>query len=176
MGPTIGMHGIISPGTAALSSGSSRNRYAMASLAKPWRRQVQQRPAPRRPSKAGPSGCTNCGKTGGPAAKTPASTTTAAEMRKGVKLVWFFANWCGHCTSMHAAWDKAAKAASKLGFQMVKIECGNASNSEHEKLSDEYKIKGFPTILLLEDGVQVGEYQGQRTSEAFMSYVKEKSN
>ena len=176
MGPTVGMRGIISPGSATIPFAGSRNHYAIASLRGPWRRPVQQRPALRRPSKAAPSGCTNCGKTGGPAAKTPASTTTAAEIRKGVKLVWFFADWCGHCTSMHAAWDKAAKAASKLGFQMVKIECGNASNSEHGKLSGEYKIKGFPTILLLEDGVQVGEYQGQRTSDAFMSYVKEKAN
>jgi thioredoxin-like negative regulator of GroEL len=77
---------------------------------------------------------------------------------------------------MHTAWDEAAETAIKQGIQMVKIECGSASDPEHAKLSDEYKIRGFPTILVLKDGSQVNEYQGPRTSSAFLSYASEQLN
>jgi len=77
---------------------------------------------------------------------------------------------------MHTAWDEAATTAGKQGIQMVKIECGNASDPEHAKLSDEYKIRGFPTILLLKDGAQVDEYRGQRTTSAFLSYAVDQQN
>ena len=136
-------------------------------------------PAAQRPSKLVSSGCSSCGNAARPPVKAPArpaSTTTASDMRKGTKLVWFFASWCGHCTNMHTAWDEAVDKAGKQGLQMVKIECGNASDPKHSKVSDEYKIRGFPTILLLEDGVRVDEYRGQRTSSAFLSYVEKKSN
>ena len=137
------------------------------------------RPVPQRPARPVSSGCSSCGNAARPPVKAPArpaSTTTASDMRKGTKLVWFFANWCGHCVNMHTAWDKAADTAGEQGIRMVKIECGNASDPKHSKLSDEYKIRGFPTILLLDNGVQIDEYQGQRTSSAFLSYIENKSN
>ena len=84
----------------------------------------------------------------------------------GKKLVWFYADWCGHCKRMKKEWDTAS---NKVNGKMVKIDLGD-DNSETQKISEKYNIKGFPTILLLHNGEKQAEYNEQRTAQAFESY------
>lgn len=84
----------------------------------------------------------------------------------GKKLVWFYADWCGHCKRMKKEWDTAS---NKVNGKMVKIDLGD-DNSETKKISEKYNINGFPTILLLNNGEKEDEYTDDRTSNAFESY------
>ena len=84
----------------------------------------------------------------------------------GKKLVWFYADWCGHCKNMKKEWDKASQ---NVDGKMVKINLGN-EDSETQKISEKYNIKSFPTILLLNNGEKEAEYEEGRTAKDFESY------
>lgn len=84
----------------------------------------------------------------------------------GKKLVWFYADWCGHCKNMKEEWDKASQ---NVDGKMVKINLGN-EDDETQKISEKYNIKSFPTILLLNNGEKEAEYEQGRTAKDFESY------
>lgn len=95
------------------------------------------------------------------------------DIRVGNKLVWFYAPWCGHCKTMHKDWDKASLLVNRnRETHMVKVNVGDKENKKHQQISDEFNIKGFPTILGLNMGQKVSEYNGDRTSDAFVAHVK----
>jgi len=96
-----------------------------------------------------------------------------SDTKDGKKFVWFYADWCGHCKTMHEAWDAAAKKVNAAGKNlMMKINVGDAKNKEHQKVSAQYGINGFPTIMLLDGGKKKEEYGGARTASDFENYCK----
>lgn len=97
--------------------------------------------------------------------------TFEADVNGGKKLVWFYANWCGHCKSMAEGWDNAcAKVNKENKTKMVKINVGE-NNNDQKKIVDKYKITGYPTILVLDNGKIVNTYEGERNENSFISYV-----
>jgi thioredoxin-like negative regulator of GroEL len=95
------------------------------------------------------------------------------DIRAGNKLVWFYAPWCGHCKTMHKDWDEATLLVNRNKKKpMIKINVGDKDNKKHQQISNEFNIKGFPTILGLSNGEKVSEYKGDRTSDAFVKHVK----
>lgn len=98
----------------------------------------------------------------------------------GKKLVLFYAGWCGHCTQLKPTWDKAAEkintGSDSKSWKIWKINVGgnespNDATSEQEALGKKYKVKGYPTIYLFENGKMVTEYEGPRTEEGFMQIL-----
>ena len=81
------------------------------------------------------------------------------------------ADWCGHCKKAAPEFDKLV-AASPLtlskGTATVKILDADA---DKEELS-QYKIRGFPTILILKDGTTT-EYPGERTYDGVVSFLNQ---
>jgi thiol-disulfide isomerase/thioredoxin len=99
--------------------------------------------------------------------------TFTEDIKDGKKFVWFYADWCGHCKTMHDAWDTAAKKVNAAGKNiMMKINVGDAKNKNHQQLSKKYGIDGFPTIMMLDNGKKTGEYAGPRTADDFEKYCK----
>ena len=99
--------------------------------------------------------------------------TFSSDTKDGKKLVWFYADWCGHCKTMHDAWDTAAKKINAAGKNiMMKINVGDAKNKNHQKVSEKYGINGFPTIMMLENGMKKAEYNGNRTAKDFEDFCK----
>jgi len=77
------------------------------------------------------------------------------------KLVWFYAEWCGHCKSMLNDWDKLAQEGTN-GDKMIKINVGDQGNSAQESLAKEYDVSAYPTILII-NGSNKTEFEGERT-------------
>ena len=88
----------------------------------------------------------------------------------GKKLVLFYADWCGHCKSIHSDWDKAAKKSKNKKIQMAKVNCGDESE-EHSKIVKKYGVSGYPTIKLLNNGKVEEDYEGGRSEKDFLSYI-----
>jgi len=86
-------------------------------------------------------------------------------------LVMFYAPWCGHCKKMKPDFAKAALmlATEQINAKVVAVDC-----TVHRKLSEKYEIQGFPTLKYFEKGQSVAEYEGQRTAEAMVDFIKEK--
>ena len=105
---------------------------------------------------------------------TSSPNTFDSDVANGQKLVWFYADWCGHCKRMHSAWDGAADQMNiNDNVKMIKVNCGNTKNKTHQQLTRKYNITGYPTIMLLENGEMVNEYNDGRTQDDLVSYVEQ---
>lgn len=93
-------------------------------------------------------------------------------LNNGKKLAWFYADWCGHCKKMENDWDNAAKKVNKKQTKMIKINCGDSENPEHNIISKRFNIKGYPTILNLSDGKIVSEYTGKRDRKSLIENME----
>jgi len=89
-----------------------------------------------------------------------------------VILVEFFAPWCGHCKRLAPEYEKAATELKKSNIQIAKVD---ADNEVNKPLASRFGIRGFPTLKLFRNGKVVGDYQGERTADAIISYMKKQS-
>ncbi len=85
---------------------------------------------------------------------------------QGKEFTLFYWKDCGHCKTMMPEWDKFMKSNSNQGIKVNKIE-----KDENPGLMDKMGVSGFPTILLTKNGSVVKPYEGERTAEAFQSFV-----
>lgn len=96
--------------------------------------------------------------------------TFEADLTGGKKLVLFYASWCGYCTSMKGDWDNAAKKVNQNDKKMIKINVGE-NNQEQKKIAEKYSVSGYPTILVLNNGVVETSYEGELNEASFVKYV-----
>ncbi|EPY22551.1 protein disulfide-isomerase [Strigomonas culicis] len=87
-----------------------------------------------------------------------------------VSIVKFYAPWCGHCKSLAPEFEKAADALKEQA-SLVKVDC-----TVEKKLAEKYDIKGFPTLIVFRKGEKVENYEGGRTAEEIISYVRSLSS
>jgi protein disulfide-isomerase-like protein len=116
---------------------------------------------------------------GSAAAVEPVATNAAREVvvatgdnfnevvKDGKWLVKFYAPWCGHCKKLAPIWDELPKQAGGL-FNVAKVDC-----TQHGALCQQFGVRGYPTIKYFQDGSFAKDYSGQRTADAFVSFVKE---
>jgi len=84
------------------------------------------------------------------------------------KLVMYYADWCGHCKRAKPEIAKLG-ATQTISGKTVDIVLVNADKEQTP--SD---VKGYPTIRLLNpSGVMVKEYNGPRTTDGFLQFLKE---
>jgi protein disulfide-isomerase-like protein len=90
-----------------------------------------------------------------------------------LKLVGFFANWCGHCKSMQNDWSKASDHIAKQHHNKVKVAMVDSSMDmiDPNALSKQNGVKGFPSIKLFKNGSEVAEYEGNRTAKDMAEFV-----
>ncbi len=82
-------------------------------------------------------------------------------------MVMFYAPWCGYCKALKPEWEKAAKVAGFCNFMAFNCEKYKDFVS---KLSVDYPtlVKGFPSIIVYDDGNPIRRYAGERTSSALV--------
>ena len=87
----------------------------------------------------------------------------------GKKFVLFHWKNCGHCKKMMPEWEK---------FETMykgKIGVGRVEKDEAPKFVEQMGVKGFPTIMLLDEkDKKIEDYSGERKAEAFMNFLKNK--
>jgi thioredoxin 1 len=73
------------------------------------------------------------------------------------QLIYFSANWCAACQSMKPAIDQIAKS----GIQVAKID-----TDYDVSLTEQYKVKSIPTVVMLENGQEIKRYSGGALTES----------
>lgn len=86
--------------------------------------------------------------------------------KKGYGMVLMYANWCGHCISLHPKYQDFAKQVSGF-FNVAVIE------SNEEKYKENMNTHGFPTIYIYKNGNYINEtYDGPREVDALVEKAK----
>lgn len=103
---------------------------------------------------------------------TPAIAKTEEFHSSTPTLVFFHANWCGHCQAMKSEWEK-----TKQGLAGGNIATLDLEDSKNPGLAKNNDVKGFPTIRLYKSGFpgQYKEYVGERTSNKLVEFAKTNS-
>jgi thioredoxin domain-containing protein 5 len=87
---------------------------------------------------------------------------------KGSWFIKFYAPWCGHCQRLAPIWNDLATALEHdESVNIAKVDC-----TEYRPLCKDFDVKGYPTLLWIEDSKKVDKYSGPRTVEDLKAYVE----
>ena len=100
------------------------------------------------------------------------SSSVQNKIDKKIPLfVWFYADWCGHCTIMKQEWVQLAKKVADeknrktlKTVQLVRI--------ESQYIDEKYHVSAYPTLRLYKHGKIHGEYLGDRDMESMIAYLR----
>jgi protein disulfide-isomerase A1 len=81
-----------------------------------------------------------------------------------------FAPWCGHCKALAPEYEEAATTLKEKSIPLIKVDC-----TEEADLCKEHGVEGYPTLKIFRGLDQVAPYQGQRKSQAIVSYMIKQS-
>jgi protein disulfide-isomerase A6 len=89
-------------------------------------------------------------------------------------LVEFYAPWCGHCKRLAPDYEQVG-ATFKSDSNVV-IAKMNADEAGNRPISQQYDVKGFPTIKFFPKDNKGGEeYNGGRTPEDFVEFINKRA-
>ena len=77
-----------------------------------------------------------------------------SEVLTGLKLVDFYADWCGYCKKQQEVLDEL----SQKNFWIGKINCDN-----NESIAQKYGITSLPTMILFKNGKIAAQMTGFHT-------------
>ena len=84
----------------------------------------------------------------------------------GQKTFVFKMNGCPHCVKMEPEWSRF-KAMNSTNIQTKELEA-----SKDSALAKKYNVKGFPTLLMINNGKVIDTYSGERTAEEFNKFAE----
>ncbi len=71
------------------------------------------------------------------------------ELEKGLKLVEFYAPWCGFCNRQEPILE-----------EMDKIWIGRVDTDDNRNIAQKYRVNSLPTFILFKDGNEVDRFFG----------------
>lgn len=86
---------------------------------------------------------------------------------KKTQMLWFYADWCGHCQNMKTEWLHAKKKGRRYA-DWHDIDCGNG-----HALAQDMGVRSFPTIKRIKRA-QILDFNGKRTSNEFVRFSRRK--
>lgn len=85
-------------------------------------------------------------------------------------LIDFFATWCGPCKAL-APILKQVKDSLGERITILKIDV-----DKNQQISNQYQVRGVPTMILFQDGKQLWRQSGVLSKEEIIKNILEKSN
>ena len=82
------------------------------------------------------------------------------ETKSGLKLVEFYAPWCGYCK----------KQQNELN-EMDKIWIGQLNTDEDAEIAIRFGVNSFPTFLVFKEGKEVERFSGLRNKFDLMNVI-----
>jgi thiol-disulfide isomerase/thioredoxin len=87
------------------------------------------------------------------------------------ELIFFFADWCPHCTRAKPEWDKFKNSFNNKKVGLFNLTCTEVDCSEgNSPLIQEYSIDGYPTIILKKDGERI-DYDASISEDNLQQFI-----
>lgn len=84
---------------------------------------------------------------------------------KGLKLVDFWAAWCGPCRAIAPTIESiASEQSDKVGVFKLDVDSNTQTPAK-------YQIRGIPTVLFFKDGVVVDRIVGAQSKDVFLQTI-----
>lgn len=87
---------------------------------------------------------------------------------KQLVLLDLWAQWCAPC---HVIAPILARTVEKLQGAVVLVKM-DMDEDENMKIAGRYKVRGFPTVLLLKDGNELNRFYGAQTQSYVDSFLQ----
>lgn len=101
--------------------------------------------------------------------QTLASTLASNEL----VFINFYAEWCRFSNILMPTFDEAADKVQESFSQPGKVVLAKVDCDKETEIASQFHITKYPTLKIIRNGqVAKREYRGQRSSEAFVSYIK----
>ncbi|XP_045127399.1 endoplasmic reticulum resident protein 44-like [Portunus trituberculatus] len=86
----------------------------------------------------------------------------------------FYADWCRFSNILAPTWDETADKVRELFPDEGRVVVGKVDCDSESSIASRFHITKYPTLKLLRNGQATKrEYRGQRSADAFASYIKE---
>ncbi len=86
-----------------------------------------------------------------------------------LKLLDFYADWCGPCKIMNPVLEEMEKNfQGRIEFQRVDVEA-------EEQLAGQYDIRSIPTFVLVKDGKELDRKMGAMPKEMLKDWLDSQS-
>lgn len=82
------------------------------------------------------------------------------EVKNGVVLVDFYADWCGPCQRMGEVLE-----------EMDNINVLKVNTDEHNELALSFGVMSIPTLILFKDGANIGKLIGLQSKEDIEEFL-----
>ena len=74
---------------------------------------------------------------------------------------------CGHCQRLAPTWDDLARHfESREDIHISKVDC-----TQHSSTCHRHGVKGYPTLLVFEDGSLQDKYTGNRALQDLIEFI-----
>jgi protein disulfide-isomerase-like protein len=86
--------------------------------------------------------------------------------------VLFHANWCGHCKKFMPTWEKVSSEVDETSpVVLASFDCSESSEDKNvQEVMKKYNVKGFPSVLLFENG-EIKEFEQERNESNLKSFL-----
>jgi len=84
-------------------------------------------------------------------------------------LVDFWADWCSPCLVIAPVLKKVIPAYQGR-IRLAKLE---VDEGENMKLAGRHKVRGFPTIMLFQEGKETARFSGARPAPAIRHFIEQ---
>lgn len=88
-----------------------------------------------------------------------------SEVKAGVSIVDFYADWCGPCKMLSPVLEELAEELSGKA-KVIKVNV-----DQNQELAAEYKVQGVPTIVVMKDGEVVERAVGFQPKAGLINLV-----
>lgn len=87
--------------------------------------------------------------------------------KSGLKLVEFYATWCGYCQKQRPILEELSKN---------NIWIGTVDADKNSDLTQKFSISGYPTFLLFKEGKVIAKLAGYHEKSQLLSRLMENLN
>ena len=83
-------------------------------------------------------------------------------------LYYFYMNGCGWCKKFNPVWDELTNCNHEINIKQGNME--KINGPENNNLTTEYKVNGYPTIILVKNNKR-NTYEGNRELEELKRWI-----